>query len=153
MKKELILMSMEDKLAILMLNNVPNNLLNDKFLDAIEKKLILSKNKGARTILISTKCSSPTKSITILLSAYIDSNIKISQMIKIWNLNVTIGSERWLERNIWIPCHMILYLLRNGTVSHFTIDYEHAAENKFIMTLKTREETTKERQSIVNAVY
>ena len=55
MKKELVLMSMEDKLAILMLNNVPNNLLNDKFLDAIEKKLILSKNKGARTILISTK--------------------------------------------------------------------------------------------------
>ena len=44
MKKELVLMSMEDKLAILMLNNVPNNLLNDKFLDAIERKLILSKN-------------------------------------------------------------------------------------------------------------
>ena len=47
---------------------------------------------------------------------------------------------------------MILYLLRNGTVSHFTIDFEHAAENKFIMTLKTVEETTKERQSIVNNV-
>ena len=29
MKKELVLMSMEDKLAILMLNNSPNNLLND----------------------------------------------------------------------------------------------------------------------------
>ena len=55
MKKELVIMTMEDKLAILMLNNVPNNLLNDKFLDALEKKLILSKNKGARTILITTK--------------------------------------------------------------------------------------------------
>ena len=48
---------------------------------------------------------------------------------------------------------MILYLLRNGTVSHFTIDFEHAAENKFIMTFKTIEETTKERQSIVNNVH
>ena len=47
---------------------------------------------------------------------------------------------------------MILYLFKNGTVSHFTIDFEHAAENKSIMTLKTREETTKERQSIVNNV-
>ena len=47
---------------------------------------------------------------------------------------------------------MILYLLRNGTVSHLTIAFEHAAENKFIVTLKTREETTKERQSIVNNV-
>ena len=38
MKKELVLMSMEDKLAILMLNNSPNNLLNDEFLDSLENK-------------------------------------------------------------------------------------------------------------------
>ena len=55
MKKELVLMSMEDKLAILMLNNSPNNLLNDEFLDSLENKITLCKKKSARAILISTK--------------------------------------------------------------------------------------------------
>tara|TARA_B100000686_G_scaffold327453_1_gene386384 strand:+ start:44 stop:802 length:759 start_codon:yes stop_codon:yes gene_type:complete len=55
MKKELVVLNMDDKLAILMLNNTPNNLLNDQFLDSLEKKIILSIKKGARTILISTK--------------------------------------------------------------------------------------------------
>ena len=55
MKKELVLMTMEDKLAILMLNNTPNNLLNDEFLDSLENKIALCKKKSARAILISTK--------------------------------------------------------------------------------------------------
>ena len=55
LKKELVLMSMEDKLAILMLNNSPNNLLNDEFLDSLENKITLCKKKSARAILISTK--------------------------------------------------------------------------------------------------
>ena len=45
MKKELVVMNMDDKLAILMLNNLPNNLLNDQFLDSLEKKITLSKKK------------------------------------------------------------------------------------------------------------
>ena len=55
MKKELILMSMDEKLAILMLNNAPNNLLNDQFLDSLEKKLLSAKKRGARAILLASK--------------------------------------------------------------------------------------------------
>ena len=55
MKKDLVIMSMKEQLAVLMLNNTPNNLLNDQFLDALEKQLSKSKKNGARAILISTK--------------------------------------------------------------------------------------------------
>ena len=52
MKKDLVTMTKEEHLVILMLNNAPNNLLNDQFLNALEKQLILSKKNGARAILI-----------------------------------------------------------------------------------------------------
>ena len=55
MKKDLVTMTKEEHLVILMLNNAPNNLLNDQFLNALEKQLILSKKNGARAILITTK--------------------------------------------------------------------------------------------------
>ena len=45
MKKKLVLMSMDDKLAVLMLNNPPNNLLNDEFLDSLEQQLFFAKKK------------------------------------------------------------------------------------------------------------
>ena len=55
MKKELVLMSMDEKLAILMFNNPPNNLLNDQFLDSLEKQLLSAEKNGARAILITSK--------------------------------------------------------------------------------------------------
>ena len=55
MKKELVLMTMDDKLAILMLNNSPNNLINDQFLDSLENKLLSAEKKGARAILLASK--------------------------------------------------------------------------------------------------
>ena len=55
MKKDLVIMSMKEQLAVLMLNNTPNNLLNDQFLNALENQLSKSKKNGARAILISTK--------------------------------------------------------------------------------------------------
>ena len=55
MKKELVLMSMDEKLAILKFNNPPNNLLNDQFLDSLEKQLLSAEKNGARAILITSK--------------------------------------------------------------------------------------------------
>ena len=55
MKKELVLMTMDDKLAILMLNNSPNNLINDQFLDSLENKLLSAEKNGARAILLTSK--------------------------------------------------------------------------------------------------
>ncbi|MBT3939985.1 MAG: hypothetical protein HOF44_09790 [Pelagibacterales bacterium] len=55
MKKKLVLMSMDEKLAILMLNNPPNNLLNDQFLDSLEQQLLFAEKNGARAILLTSK--------------------------------------------------------------------------------------------------
>ena len=55
MKKELVLISMDQELAILKFNNPPNNLLNDKFLDTLEKQLFSAEKNGARAILITSK--------------------------------------------------------------------------------------------------
>jgi enoyl-CoA hydratase/carnithine racemase len=55
MDEELVLMSMEERLAIIMLNNSPNNLINDDFLNALEKQLLSAKKNGARAIMVSSK--------------------------------------------------------------------------------------------------
>ena len=46
---------MEDGLAILTLNNPPNNLLNNEFIDNINNNIVSSERAGARTILFISK--------------------------------------------------------------------------------------------------
>ena len=55
MVKKLVETKMEDGLVILMLNNPPNNLLNNEFLDSIHKNIINSESSGARALLFISK--------------------------------------------------------------------------------------------------
>lgn len=55
MVTKLVETKMEDGLVILMLNNPPNNLLNNEFLDSIHKNIINSESSGARALLFISK--------------------------------------------------------------------------------------------------
>ena len=55
MVTKLVETKMEDGLVILMLNNPPNNLLNNEFLDNIHKNIINSESSGARALLFISK--------------------------------------------------------------------------------------------------
>ena len=55
MVAKLVETKMEDGLVILMLNNPPNNLLNNEFLDSIHKNIINSESSGARALLFISK--------------------------------------------------------------------------------------------------
>ena len=55
MKKNLTHLDMQDKLAIIYMNNPPNNLINNQFLDSLQKTINTAKKNNARAILITSK--------------------------------------------------------------------------------------------------
>ena len=55
MKNKLIEIEKDDDLFVIALNNPPNNLLNDEFIDLINKSIINSEKSGARSLLIISK--------------------------------------------------------------------------------------------------
>ena len=55
MKNKLIEIEKDDDLFVIALNNPPNNLLNDEFIDLINKSILNSEKSGARSLLIISK--------------------------------------------------------------------------------------------------
>ena len=55
MKKNLTHLDIQDKLAIIYMNNPPNNLINNQFLDSLQKTINTAKKNNARAILITSK--------------------------------------------------------------------------------------------------
>ena len=55
MKNNLIQLEMQDNLAILFMNNPPNNLINNQFLDSLQKNIYDAEKNKARALLITSK--------------------------------------------------------------------------------------------------
>ena len=55
MKSNLIELSLRNNLAIIFINNPPNNLINNQFLDSLQKIIYDAEKKGARALLITSK--------------------------------------------------------------------------------------------------
>ena len=52
MKNSLIQLEVQDNLAILFMNNPPNNLINNQFLDSLQKNIYDAEKNEARALLI-----------------------------------------------------------------------------------------------------
>ena len=55
MKNNIIQLELRDNLAILFMNNPPNNLINNKFLDSLQKNIYDAEKNKARALLITSK--------------------------------------------------------------------------------------------------
>ena len=55
MKNNLIQLNLQDNLAIIYMNNPPNNLINNQFLDSLKKNIYDAEKRGARALLITSK--------------------------------------------------------------------------------------------------
>ena len=55
MKNNLIQLNLQDNLAIIFMNSPPNNLINNQFLDSLQKNIYDAEKKGARALLITSK--------------------------------------------------------------------------------------------------
>ena len=55
MKNSLIKLELQDNLAILFMDSPPNNLINNQFLDSLQKNIYAAEKKGARALLITSK--------------------------------------------------------------------------------------------------
>ena len=55
MTKRLTFLDIQDNLAIIYMNNPPNNLINNQFLDSLQKTIYEAEKNNARAILITSK--------------------------------------------------------------------------------------------------
>ena len=55
MEKKLTFLEIQDNLAIIYMNNPPNNLINNQFLDSLQKTIYEAEKNNARAILITSK--------------------------------------------------------------------------------------------------